>query len=210
MLHFPYFDLYRKQVVKQADLVLAMYKCGDRFDDDQVARNFAYYEPLTVRDSSLSACCQAVIAAQVGHLGLAYDYLTEAAMMDLADLEHNTGDGLHIASLAGTWTALVAGFGGMRHHGTTVSFAPRLPERLSGLAFNVGLLDTCLRVRIEPRHATYELLAGDTLTIRHHGEPVTLDGDKPRRLDIPAPKPAGPVPEQPPHRRPGRRRRRPG
>ncbi|MFJ1672413.1 glycosyl hydrolase family 65 protein, partial [Streptomyces bottropensis] len=137
------------------------------------------------------------------------DYLTESAMMDLADLEDNTRDGLHLASLAGTWTALVAGFGGMRQHGTTVSFAPRLPERLSGLAFHVGLLDTCLRVRIEPRHATYELLSGDTLTIRHHGEPVTLDGDKPRRMDIPAPKPSGPVPRQPPHRRPGRRRRRP-
>ncbi|MBE4733792.1 glycoside hydrolase family 65 protein [Streptomyces caniscabiei] len=210
MLHFPYFDLYRKQVVKQADLVLAMYKCGDRFDDDQMARDFAYYEPLTVRDSSLSACCQAVIAAQVGHLGLAYDYLAESALMDLADLEHNTRDGLHIAALAGTWTALVAGFGGMRQHGTTVGFAPRLPERLSRLAFNVGLLDTCLRVEIKPRHATYTLLSGDTLTVRHHGEPVTLDGDKPRRLDIPAPTSPGPAPDQPPHRRPGRRRGRAG
>ncbi|MGW0841836.1 glycoside hydrolase family 65 protein [Streptomyces sp. NPDC002787] len=210
MLHFPYFDLYRKQVVKQADLVLALYKCGDRFDEDQVARDFAYYEPLTVRDSSLSACCQAVIAAQVGHLRLAYDYLTETAMMDLADLENNTRDGLHIASLAGTWTALVAGFGGMRHHGTAVGFAPRLPERLSRLAFNVGLLDNCLRVEIKSRYATYELLAGDSLTIRHYGEPVTLDGDKPRRLDIPAPKPPGPEPEQPPHRRPGHHRGRTG
>ncbi|MFJ7048102.1 glycoside hydrolase family 65 protein [Streptomyces sp. NPDC101112] len=204
MLHFPYFDLYRKQVVKQADLVLALYKCGDRFDEEQVARDFAYYEPLTVRDSSLSACCQAVIAAQVGHLDLAYDYLTEAAMMDLRDLENNTRDGLHIASLAGTWTALVAGFGGMRHQGPVVDFAPRLPERLSRLAFSLGLRDTCLRVEIKPRHVTYELVGGDSLTIRHYGEPVTLDGEKPRRLDIPAARPAGPPPQQPPHRRPGR------
>ncbi|MDX3521882.1 glycoside hydrolase family 65 protein [Streptomyces scabiei] len=210
MLHFPYFDLYRKQVVKQADLVLAMYTCGDRFDDDQTARNFAYYEPLTVRDSSLSACCQAVVAARVGHLDLAHDHLTESALMDLADLEHNTRDGLHIASLAGTWTALVAGFGGMRCDGPTVAFTPRLPERLSRLAFTVGLAGACLRVEIEPRHATYELLTGDSLTLRHHGEPVTLHGDKPRRLDIPAPEPPGPAPASPPHRRPGRRRRRAG
>ncbi|MFF7261116.1 glycoside hydrolase family 65 protein [Streptomyces sp. NPDC008159] len=210
MLHFPYFDLYRKQVVKQADLVLALYKCGDRFDEEQVARDFAYYEPLTVRDSSLSACCQAVIAAQVGHLDLAYDYLTEAAMMDLRDLESNTRDGLHIASLAGTWQALVAGFGGMRHQGPVVDFAPRLPERLSRLAFSLGLRDACLRVEIKPRHATYELVGGDSLTIRHYGEPVTLDGEKPRRLDIPAARPAGPPPEQPPHRRPGRQGRRGG
>lgn len=73
----------------------------------------------------------------------------------------------------------------MRHHGTTVGFAPRLPERLSRLASSVGLLDTCLRVEIEPRHATYELLSGDSLTIRHHGRPVTLDGDKPRRRNSP-------------------------
>ena len=97
LLHFPYFDLYRKQVVKQADLVLAMHLRGDAFTDEEKARNFAYYEALTVRDSSLSACTQAVIAAEVGHLGLAYDYLAEAALMDLDDLEHNTRDGLHVA-----------------------------------------------------------------------------------------------------------------
>src|SRR5436305_8403944 len=83
LLHFTYFDLYRKQVVKQADLVLAMHLRGDAFTPEQKARNFAYYEALTVRDSSLSACTQAVLAAEVGQLDLAYDYLGEAARMDL-------------------------------------------------------------------------------------------------------------------------------
>ncbi len=128
LLHFPYFDLYRKQVVKQADLVLAMHLCGDAFTAEEKARNFAYYEGLTVRDSSLSACTQAVMAAEVGHLELAYDYFGEAALMDLDDLEHNTRDGIHIASLAGTWIAAVGGFGGMRDHDGELSFAPRLPE----------------------------------------------------------------------------------
>ena len=128
LLHYPYFDLYRKQVVKQADLVLAMHLRGDAFTAEQKARNFDYYEPLTVRDSSLSACTQAVMAAEVGHLDLAFDYLGEAALMDLRDLEHNTRDGVHIASLAGTWIALVGGFGGLRTQDGTVSFAPRLPE----------------------------------------------------------------------------------
>src|SRR5262249_53937927 len=108
LLHFPYFDLYRKQVVKQADLVLALHWRGDAFTDEEKARDFAYYEALTVRDSSLSACTQAVIAAEVGHLDLAYDYFGEAALMDLHDLEHNTRDGVHIASLAGAWLAAVA------------------------------------------------------------------------------------------------------
>ena len=96
LLHFPYFDLYRKQVVKQADLVLAMQLRPDAFTQEQKARNFAYYERLTVRDSSLSACVQAVIAAEIGHLDLAEDYLAEAALMDLDDLEHNTTNGLRI------------------------------------------------------------------------------------------------------------------
>src|SRR5262249_713530 len=88
LLHYPYFDLYRKQVVKQADLVLALHKRGDYFTAEEKARNFAYYEALTVRDSSLSAATQAVIAAEVGHLDLAYDYLGEAALVDLDDLHH--------------------------------------------------------------------------------------------------------------------------
>src|SRR5256885_14179394 len=90
LLHFPYFDLYRKQVVKQADLVLALHWRGDAFTDEEKARDFDYYEPLTVRDSSLSASTQAVMAAEVGQLDLAYDYFGEAALIDFHDLEHHT------------------------------------------------------------------------------------------------------------------------
>ena len=145
LLHFPYFDLYRKQVVKQADLVLAMHRRRDAFTPAQKAANFAYYERLTVRDSSLSAGTQAVIAAEIGHLQLAYDYLAEAALMDLDDLEHNTRDGLHMAALAGCWIALVAGLAGMRHHDGTLSFAPRLPPQLTRLAFTITLRGRRLR-----------------------------------------------------------------
>ncbi|MFD5401368.1 glycoside hydrolase family 65 protein [Streptomyces griseorubiginosus] len=205
MLHFPYFDIYRKQVIKQADLVLAMYLCSSWFeefhDEEQIARNFAYYEPLTVRDSSLSACVQAVVAARAGHLSLAYAYTAEAALMDLADLANNTRDGLHIASLAGTWTALVAGFGGLRRDGASLRFAPRLPERFSRLAFNLRLLDRCLRVEIGPDKATYTLVSGAPLTISHHGTPLTLNGDGPVVRPVPAPHDR-PAPDQPPHRAP--------
>ncbi|GGS06961.1 glycosyl hydrolase [Streptomyces humidus] len=201
LLHFPYFDLYRKQVVKQADLVLAMYTCASHFDDEQVARNFAYYEPLTVRDSSLSACCQAVIAAQAGHLDLAFDYTTEAALMDLADLEHNTRDGLHIASLAGTWTALVAGFGGLRRDADGLRFAPRLPQRLSRLAFSVQILGRRLRVEIGPDKAAYTLLSGPPMTLHHHGEQVRVNGEGPVVRAVP-PVPDRPAPRQPLHRGP--------
>ncbi|MGH3325347.1 MAG: glycoside hydrolase family 65 protein, partial [Streptomyces sp.] len=204
MLHFPYFDLYRKQVVKQADLVLAMYRHGEAFDEEQKARNFDYYEQLTVRDSSLSACWQSVMAAEVGHLRLAYDYLGEAALMDLADLENNTRDGLHIASLAGTWIALVAGFGGMRHYNGTLEFAPKLPERLSRLAFTVQVLGRRLRVEIRGSVATYTLVEGSPMEICHYGEHFTVDCEEPRTRKVRRP-PRRPEPKQPPGRRPASR-----
>jgi alpha,alpha-trehalose phosphorylase len=203
MLNFPYFDIYRKQVVKQADLVLAMHMCGDAFTPEQKARNFAYYEALTVRDSSLSACTQAVMAAETGHLDLAHDYLGEAALMDLDDLEHNTRDGLHIASLAGAWTALVGGLGGMRVEDDTLGFAPRLPGGITRLAFRVRYRGRRLKVTVTADRAVYELLGGDPLEITHCGEPVALDGGAVSRPVTPAP--VRPTPTQPRGRAPRRR-----
>ncbi len=200
-LHFPYFDLYRKQVIKQADLVLAMYLQGHAFSAEQKARGFAYYEGLTVRDSSLSACTQAVIAAEVGQLELAYDYLGEAALMDLHDLEHNVRDGVHMASLAGAWTALVAGFGGLRVQGGTLLWAPRLPSGISRLAVHILYQGRRLRVEVTRTEVTYRLLDGDALTIRHYGEEVTVTMDEATRHPIPVIE-AGPRPSQPPGRAP--------
>ena len=129
LLHYPYFEIYRKQVVKQADLVMALHLRGDAFTLEEKIANFAYYEARTTRDSSLSASQQAVVAAETGHLQLAYDYWAEAALTDLQNLHHNSGHGLHIASLAGGWTVAVAGFGGMRDHNGELTFGPRLPDR---------------------------------------------------------------------------------
>jgi len=204
MLHFPYFDLYRKQVVKQSDLVLAMLASPASFTDEQRERNFAYYERLTVRDSSLSAATQAAVAAQVGHLRLAYDYLAEAALMDLEDRQQNTRNGLHMASLAGGWIALVTGFGGMRRNESTVGFAPRLPEGISRLAFAVTVRDRRLRVTVTGNSASYALRQGAPLEILHYGKTVTLSAAEPVSLPIPA-IPALPEPEQPPGRAPARR-----
>jgi alpha,alpha-trehalose phosphorylase len=207
LLHFPYFDLYRKQVVKQADLVLAMHTCSEGFSDEEKARNFDYYERLTVRDSSLSACTQAVIAAEVGQIELAYDYFGEAALMDLGDLEHNTRDGVHIASLAGAWIAAVSGFGGMRAHGGALSFRPRLPERLERLVFRMTYRSRCLEVAVSHDHASYRLTRGEPLQITHHGEPITVSTGETTRRAIPLPKALDP-PQQPPGRVPARRQPR--
>jgi alpha,alpha-trehalose phosphorylase len=204
LLNFPYYLLYSSQVVKQADLVLALYKCGDHFDPEQKARDFDYYERITVRDSSLSASIQGVVAAEVGHLELAYDYLGETAFIDLRDLAFNTRDGIHLASLAGTWLVAVAGFGGMRDSGATLEFAPRLPSRLSRLTFRLVYRGSRLRVDVHPEDTRYELLDGEPLEFLHHGEPVTVGPDSPQTRAVPAaplrtapPQPAGrPVPRR--------------
>jgi alpha,alpha-trehalose phosphorylase len=208
LLHYPYFDLYRKQVVKQADLVLAMHLRGDAFSDEQKRRNFDYYEAITVRDSSLSACTQAVIAAEVGHPDLALDYTAEAALVDLRDLNHNTRDGLHMASLAGTWLALVAGFGGMRDHDGALTFAPRLPGGLTRLRFNLLHRDARLRVDVRPDEATYSVYDGKhAMSFTHHGKAVELAAGRELTLPIPA-LAAQPRPRQPRGREPSRRHTR--
>jgi alpha,alpha-trehalose phosphorylase len=203
LLNYPYFDIYRKQVVKQADLVLAMFLRGDAFTPEQKLRNFDYYEARTVRDSSLSACTQAVLAAEVGHLTLAYDYLAEAALTDLHDLHNNVRNGLHMASLAGAWSSAVSGFGGMRDYGGTLSFAPRLPSALSRMTFRMVYRGAHFKVSVSRTEATYELLSGVELETTHHGETLTI-GEKPVSLAIPEIEERA-RPAQPPGREPIRR-----
>jgi alpha,alpha-trehalose phosphorylase len=206
LMHFHNYLLYSSQVVKQADLVLALYACGDCFSAEQKARDFDYYERITVRDSSLSATIQAIVAAEVGQLELAYDYFGETAFIDLRDLAFNTKDGLHLASLAGTWLTAVAGFGGMRDHGETLAFTPQLPPKLSRLAFR--LLYRGRRLRVEVRHdsAEYELLAGEPLEILHHGEQLTATAGSAETRPLP-PAARHTRVEPPPGRYPPRRHR---
>ncbi|GAA4434077.1 glycosyl hydrolase family 65 protein [Actinokineospora soli] len=202
LLHYPYFDLYRKQVIKQADLVLALHLRGDLFTLEQKAADFAYYEARTVRDSSLSAGTQSVIAAECGHLDLAYDYLVEAAMTDLRDLHENVRHGVHMASLAGAWQAVVAGLGGMRDHWGSLTFAPRLPPALTRVSFRMTWRGSRIRVEVKPDSACYRLVSGPPVTASHHGTPVEL-GPDPVTLPIPR-APTFPTPKPPPGREPRR------
>jgi alpha,alpha-trehalose phosphorylase len=209
LLHTPYFELYRRQVIKQADLELAMYTFGHHFSVEDKARNVDYYERRTVRDSSLSASVQAVICAEVGHLELAHDYAYEAALIDLHDIHHNSRDGLHIASLAGAWVALVAGFGGLRDTEGKLSFCPQLPPDISRLCFNLRWHKQKLQVVVTPDDATYSLRDGDhgAMTFRHDKEELTLrPGDSVSRKSVRV-VPMLPRPEQPVGRAP---RARPG
>jgi alpha,alpha-trehalose phosphorylase len=203
LLHYPYYLLYSSQVIKQADLVLALYLCGDSFDAAQKQRDFDYYEGITVRDSTLSASIQAVVAAETGRLRLAYDYFRETAFVDLRDLAGNTADGLHLASLAGAWLVAVAGFGGMRDYGETLAFAPRLPAELTRLCARLVYRGRRLRIEISPDHARYELLAGEPLELLHHGEPLTLEAGSPQVRTCPVAALVPPAVGPPPGRDPG-------
>jgi alpha,alpha-trehalose phosphorylase len=146
-----------------------------------------------------------VIAAEVGHLELAYDYFAEAALIDLHDLQHNSRDGVHIASLAGAWIAAVAGFGGMRDHDGKLSFAPRLPSALPRLAFRLRFRGRRLKVEITKAKATYTLLDGAPLEIGHHEKTIRVTTNEPVTQPI-APLLPRAAPSQPHGRAPNRRR----
>jgi len=208
LMHEPYVRLYPAQVLKQADLVLAMHWHSHAFTAEQKSRNVDYYERRTTRDSSLSACTQAVMCAEVGHLELAHAYTYEAAMIDLRDLHANTRDGLHIASLAGTWTALVAGFGGLRDDGGVLDLDPHLPDGIACLRFRLRWKGFRLTVDANHTDVTYTLRDGPDaeLSIRHAGRAVTLTSAAPSTLRVRRRIPLLPTPQQPPGREPARRR----
>jgi alpha,alpha-trehalose phosphorylase len=208
LLHEAYVRLYPAQVIKQADLVLAMQWQSHAFTPEQKARNVDYYERRTVRDSSLSACTQAVMCAEVGHLELAHDYAYEAALIDLRDLHQNTRDGLHMASLAGAWMALVVGFGGLRDDEGILSLDPQLPDGISRLRFRLRWRDFRLTVDVNHSGVTYTVRDGPDaeLTIRNAGEELTLKTESPTTVAVRIRKPLLPPPHQPPGREPMHRR----
>ncbi|HET7072556.1 MAG TPA: glycoside hydrolase family 65 protein [Mycobacterium sp.] len=208
LLHEAYVRLYPAQVIKQADLVLAMQWQSHAFTPEQKARNVDYYERRTVRDSSLSACTQAVMCAEVGHLELAHDYAYEAALIDLRDLHANTRDGLHMASLAGAWMALVVGFGGLRDDEGILSLDPQLPDGISRLRFRLRWRDFRLTVDVNHSDVTYTVRDGPgaELTIRHAGKELMLTSESPTTVAVRIRKPLLPPPHQPPGREPMHRR----
>lgn len=176
LLHYHPLVLYRHQVIKQADVVLATFLLGDLFTAEDKARILDYYDPLTTGDSSLSECIQSIMAAEVGDdLRAAEEYFVDAVGIDLGDVAGNVRDGVHVASAGGTWMALVCGFGGMRDRDEQLAFHPRLPERMTRLAFKLRQRDSTIKVDITAEGATYSLESGGEITISHCGETLGLE-----------------------------------
>ncbi len=157
LLHFHPLVIYRHQVLKQADVVLALFLQGNHFSAEEKLADFDYYDPLTTGDSTLSAVVQSILAAEVGYQDLALEYFEQSLFVDLADLHNNAADGVHVASAGGVWTALVSGFGGMRDYFGLLSFDPRLPESWESLSFPLRWRDAVLQVTVEPSAITVEM-----------------------------------------------------
>jgi alpha,alpha-trehalose phosphorylase len=181
LLHYHPLVLYRHQVLKQADVVMAMFLLGQDFSLEEKRRNFDYYDPLTTRDSSLSSCIQSILASEIGYADKAFEYFMDAALVDLADIGGNVIDGVHIASMGGTWMALVYGFGGMRDDGGRLRFRPRLPERWSRLRFRLTVRGQRLEVDVDRAGSTYSLVEGKGLDLTHEDEAFRLEPGRPVR-----------------------------
>jgi alpha,alpha-trehalose phosphorylase len=198
MLHYHPLVIYRFQVLKQADVVLALFLQGEHFTAEEKRADFEYYEPITTGDSSLSAVVQSIIAAEVGYHELALSHFHEGLFLDLADLARNTSDGVHVASTGGVWNDLVFGFGGMRDHGGVITFDPRLPESWTALTFRVTIRDTRMLVTVRPDSLDFAVEVGSTVTVSVRGKQVTvtkespvtvpLDGQGPRIVGEPDPR----------------------
>jgi alpha,alpha-trehalose phosphorylase len=171
--HHP-LTYYRRQVLKQADVVMAMFLVGDEFSLEQKRRNFEYYDPITTGDSSLSASIQSIVASEIGDEGAACRYFDFALLMDLADVAGNASDGVHIASAAGVWMDLVFGFGGVRDFGGVLTIDPRLPRRFDALQYSLWFQGRQIRVRLTHDAEQYVLEEGDPLDVVIRGEPRQL------------------------------------
>ena len=170
-------------MIKQADVVLAMFLLGDAFSPEEKKRNFEFYDPLTTGDSSLSSCIEAIIAAQIGNMEKAFQYGMAALLMDLADVGGNVKDGCHIASMGGTWMMLAYGFGGMRDNDGALSFWPRRsPEDNAILRFPVTYRSHMLEVEVGREEVTYILREGECLVIRHETEEIQLTREQSKAI----------------------------
>jgi len=173
--HWSWDHILRSCYIKQADVLQGIYFLNDRFTRTQKEKNFDFYEPLTVHESSLSACVHAVLAAELGKQKKALDLYQRTARLDLDNYNNDTGDGLHITSMTGSWLAIVQGFAGMRTFGGKITFAPFLPKGWTSYSFKINYRSRLIKVKITSQHVTLELLSGDPLKLMLYGKPVHLD-----------------------------------
>jgi alpha,alpha-trehalose phosphorylase len=174
LLHYHPLVIYRHQVCKQADVVLALLLLSNEFALEDKRRDFDFYERVTTHDSSLSSCIFSMVASEVGYHDKAYAYFMETARLDLDNTHGNTEYGVHTAAMAGTWLGVAYGFAGMRLDGAGLRFAPVLPQQWRGYRFKVHVHGALLEVEVGADGVGYRLLQGDSLQFLHRGRTVAL------------------------------------
>ncbi|MGO1385262.1 MAG: glycoside hydrolase family 65 protein, partial [Arachnia sp.] len=184
LLNYHPLVIYRFQVIKQADVVLALFLQGDQFSPEEKLADFEYYDPITTGDSTLSAVVQSIVAAEAGYQEMAMNYFRSGLFVDLADLHNNARDGVHIASTGGVWNALVYGFAGMRDYHGKVTFDPRLPEGWPSLDFPLHQQGSRIRVHLERNHISFALEEGYPVDVFVRGVGVTVDNGVPVRIEL--------------------------
>ena len=188
LLHYHPLVIYRHQVLKQADVVLAMFLLGNEFPFELKAANYKYYDPLTTSDSSLSPPMHAIVAAEIGDTASAVDHFRLALLMDMADVGANAHHGVHIASTGGVWMTLVYGFAGLRDFDGRFSFDPHLPEDWTSLRFHLCLAEQRVSVHLNHDRIAFFLEKGEGeqgegLTVRVRGEDVALSAGE--QVEVP-------------------------
>ncbi|MGN7861521.1 glycoside hydrolase family 65 protein [Microbacterium sp. 22303] len=184
LLHFHPLVIYRFQVLKQADVVLALFLQGNHFTEAEKLADFEYYDPLTTGDSTLSAVVQSILAAEVGYQDLAHEYFEHAIYVDLGDLHRNASDGVHVASAGGVWTALVSGFGGMRDHDGELSFDPRLPADWPELSYPLLWRESQLQITLTADRLLVEVRSGNPVAFTVRGVAHTASTDAPAAVHL--------------------------
>ena len=184
LLNYHPLTLYRYQVCKQADTVLAHFLLEDEQDLETMNNSYNYYEQITTHDSSLSSCIFSAMASKLGDKAKAYEYFRKTARLDLENTHGNTKDGLHMANMGGTWLAIVYGFAGLRVKESGLLLAPSLPDHWDSLEFHLQYQKRTLNVNVDRSTVTYMLLEGDGLSISHKGEDIYLEIGKYMKMAI--------------------------
>ncbi len=191
LLNYHPLEIYRHQVIKQADVVMATFLLGDWFSQDEKRRVFEYFDPITTGDSSLSASVQSVMATELGLAQNGVEYFVQSALVDLLDLSGNVSDGIHLAACGGTWQAMVNGFGGFRDHGGDLRFQPVIPSGWESFTFRILHHDHVIQVRTGHDQVVYSLVEGTRAVVHHWDEQIVLtEGStetrrNPRREELP-------------------------
>ena len=178
--------ILRSCFIKQADVLQGMYFFEHEFGDEIIRRNFDFYEPMTVHESSLSPCVHSILASQLGKKEKAYEMYLRTARLDLDDYNNDTEDGCHITSMAGTWLAVVKGFGGMRvSNAGELQFNPYCPDNWQSLAFKIRFRGALLQVTTTQQDVTVQNFSAQPITLLVHNEPITIAGESQQTVGKP-------------------------